>query len=184
MRMRGMKLNISVGCASLVLVLLMVLSSCQKTPPQPVRILGEAEETVDSTMVALVEFNKQMTTAADAQCAEYAKKEGLQYVLAKEGFWFCKTRTTEREFLTKGQVVNIRLQVYELNGQLIADVSETFEIGSASKPLPLAMDKALKMLRQGEQIQIIAPWYTAYGVEGIDEIKGYTNLKIVIGVES
>jgi FKBP-type peptidyl-prolyl cis-trans isomerase len=76
------------------------------------------------------------------------------------------------------------LQVYELNGQLIADVSETFEIGSASKPLPLAMDKALKMLRQGEQIQIIAPWYTAYGVEGTDEIKGYTNLKIVIGVES
>jgi FKBP-type peptidyl-prolyl cis-trans isomerase len=46
----------------------------------------------------------------------------------------------------------------------------------------MAINKALNNLRQGEQIQLIAPWYTAYGVEGTAIIKPYSNLRIVVKV--
>jgi hypothetical protein len=30
---------------------------------------------------------------------------------------------------------------------------------------------------------IVAPWYTAYGVEGTELVKPYANLKIVVSME-
>jgi hypothetical protein len=36
----------------------------------------------------------------------------------------------------------------------------------------------------GEEMQIISPWYTAYGVEGTSLVQGYTNVKIVLKVEN
>jgi FKBP-type peptidyl-prolyl cis-trans isomerase len=35
----------------------------------------------------------------------------------------------------------------------------------------------------GDQMRIIAPWYTAYGVEGTNIIKPYSNLLIIITIE-
>lgn len=182
MCMRGLKLNINIGRASVMLVLLMVLASCQDTPPQPVRILGEEQQAADSMMMAYQEFNRQMTAAADKQCSDYVKSDSLTYTLDKRGFWYARRDVRQGEMLQQGESVVLDMQVYELNDSVIADVHETFNVGGGT--LPLAIDQSLKMMRRGERMHIVAPWYTAYGVEGTNLVRGYTNLKIVIRVES
>jgi FKBP-type peptidyl-prolyl cis-trans isomerase len=46
----------------------------------------------------------------------------------------------------------------------------------------MAILRSLKMMKHGEQMQIVTPWYAAYGVEGTTLINPYSNLKIVVSV--
>jgi hypothetical protein len=75
----------------------------------------------------------------------------------------------------------MHIQLYELNDSLVADIQESLQVGSGE--LPVAINRTLNNIRQGEQVQIITPWYTAYGVEGTSLLKPYSNLKIVVKVE-
>ena len=55
---------------------------------------------------------------------------------------------------------------------------QLFTIGSGD--LPTAINRSLTQMCMGEQMTIIAPWYTAYGIEGTSLIKPYTNLRIIL----
>lgn len=174
-----MKTDVSAKiCVMVSLVLLMV--AC-KPAPQQVRRLGE--EKVDSLMLKQMEFNNQMTAAADRACIEYVQKDStVQYAQDDFGYWYAKTITTIGDSLKTGQTIMLHLQVSELNGEQIADVKQQMSVDSGD--LPLAINQALKMMRVGEQMIVVAPWYTAYGVEGTQLVKPYANLKIVLRVES
>jgi hypothetical protein len=78
-------------------------------------------------------------------------------------------------------MVTLQMSVYELNDTLVADMKEQMQVGS--NDLPLAIYRSLQMMRAGEQMVVVAPWYAAYGVEGTSLIKPYTNLKFVITAE-
>ena len=159
-------------------LLLLSLAGCHKNP-QPVRHLGPKNEP-DSLLMAQMLFNQQMASAADRQCIDYVTKNDLQYTQDEFGFWYSKTISTQLDSLTKGQKQNMHIQIYELNDSLLADIKESFEVGANS--LPLAINRSLKIMRKGETMQMICPWYTAYGVEGTSLIKPYSNLKIVVRV--
>jgi FKBP-type peptidyl-prolyl cis-trans isomerase len=49
--------------------------------------------------------------------------------------------------------------------------------------LPTAINRALKLMCAGEQMRIISPWYAAYGIEGTNSIKPYSNLIILLTIE-
>ena len=152
-----------------------------KPAPQQVRRLGE--EKVDSLMLMQMEINNQMTAAADRACIEYVRKDStIQYAQDEYGYWYAKTITTIGDSLKTGQNIMLHLQVSELNGEQLADVKQQMRVDSGD--LPLAINQALKMMRVGEQMVVVAPWYTAYGVEGTNLVKPYANLKIVVRVES
>lgn len=162
-----------------LLLLTLLLMGCNKSP-QPVRHLG-AESQPDSMLMAQLYFNQRMTDEADKQCLEYVKHDTLHtYAQDEFGFWYTLLYQTTQDSLQKGRYVDIHIQIYELNDSLIADVKENLQIGGGE--LPVAINRALHNLRQGEQIQIIAPWYMAYGVEGTSIIKPYSNLRIVVGL--
>jgi hypothetical protein len=164
--------------AMLVVALVGLLSACN-VEPQRVKRLGE--ENIDSLEMAQMLFNKEMTAAADQECLRYVEKDSLKYALDDFGLWYAKTIKTEGEELSVGQTIAIQMSVYELNDSLVADVKEQMEVGNGD--LPLAVYRSLQLMRAGEQMVVVAPWYTAYGVEGTSLIKPYSNLKFVITTE-
>ena len=175
----GMKLlNINMLLVSVCLLLMMLVIGCNKSP-QPVRRLGD--EKPDSLLMAQLYFNQRMISEADKQCLEYIKWDTLHsYVQDDFGFWYTILQRTAQEPLQKGQYADMHIQLYELNDSLVADIQESLQVGSGE--LPVAINRTLNNIRQGEQVQIITPWYAAYGVEGTSLIKPYSNLKIVVGL--
>ena len=162
-----------------MLLLLAGLLGCNKSP-QPVKFLGEDKEP-DSLILAQMKFNQRMVNAAAVQCLAYVQEDsGKQYAQDEAGFWYTKVVKTYLDSLCKGELVDMHIQIYELNDSLVADVKENFQIGQAG--LPMAILRSLRMMRHGEQMQIITPWHAAYGVEGTALIKPYSNLKIVVSV--
>ena len=84
----------------------------------------------------------------------------------------------EYDTLQKGDKVLTHIQICELNGELLADIEDYFAIGSSD--LPIAINRSLRQMGLGEEMRIIAPWYTAYGAEGTSLIKPYSNLIITL----
>ena len=162
-----------------LLLLLFGLLGCNKSP-QPVRFLGEDKEP-DSLILAQMKFNQQMVNAASVQCLAYVQEDKeKQYAQDEAGFWYTKVVKTDLDSLRQGEQVDMHIQIYELNDSLVADVKESFQMGQAS--LPMAILRSLKMMKHGEQMQIVTPWHAAYGVEGTTLIKPHSNLKIIVSV--
>ena len=168
---------------NILLILLVVLTlggtACQPQA-QRARHLGEKQE-MDCTLLAHMQLNMRLSDAADRACSTAAEADSLPYALDDYGFWYAKTVKHTGEALSVGQEVTLHIQISELNGNLIADTQSSFVVGAGD--LPLAVTRSLKMMAIGEQIKIITPWYTAYGVEGTQIIKPYTNLLIIVTVE-
>ena len=168
---------------SVLVVLLAVLAkalvACQPTP-QRVKHLSASQE-VDSTLLAQMQFNMRMSDAADKACQMVIENDSLRYAQDDYGFWYAKIVARDGELLQQGQEVNLHIQLSELDGTLLADTKSCFTVGAGD--LPLAITRALKIMNKGEQMRIIAPWYTAYGVEGTKLIEPYTNLLIILTIE-
>ena len=149
--------------------------------PQPVRRLSEKQEP-DSALMAQMTFNMQMASAADKACSEWVENDSATYILDEFGFWYAKTIQLYADSLQAGESVTIHLQMAELNGQTVADIEDRFTVGSGD--LPVAINRSLKQMNRGEQMRIVAPWYTAYGTEGTNLIKPYTNLVITLTINN
>ena len=157
----------------LLVVFAWLLVACQPTP-QRARHLGEEQE-VDSALLARLQFNIRLSDAADKACSMMVEADTLRYELDDFGFWYAKTISHEGEDLVAGQEVMLHLQISELDGTLITDTKGSFVIGAGD--LPLVVIRSLRMMVQGEQMKVIAPWYTAYGVEGTAIIKPYHRIQ-------
>ena len=171
--------NIHITVSLIFLLLTISVVGCRKQPQQ-VRHLGEEQE-MDSVTLAQLQFNQHMAEAANKGCYAMVEADSLQYTMDFFGFWYSKTIKTELDSVHKGENIELHLQIHEIGGELISDIKNNFTVGSGD--LPLSIVRSLKMMRRGEQMRIIAPWYTAYGVEGTSIIKPYSNLLILITIE-
>ena len=163
----------------IILIAAALMIGCQ-TEPQKVRRMSE-KNTPDSAVMAQLKFNMQMASAADNACITLVQADSLQYAADDFGFWYTKTINLYADSLTRGEMVALHLQMMELDGTLLADVKDHFTVGTSD--LPLVVNRCLKQMSRGEEMRIIAPWYTAYGAEGTALIKPYTNLIIVLKIE-
>lgn len=159
---------------------LLALVGCTQQP-QPVRRLSEKQEP-DSALMAQMAFNMQMASAADKACREWVNNDNATYVLDDFGFWYAKIIRQHADSLQTGEHILLHMQMSELDGSLVADVEEPVVVGSGE--LPMAINRSLKQMSRGEQMRIIAPWYTAYGTEGTRIIKPYTNLVITLTINN
>jgi hypothetical protein len=157
---------------------LLAMVGCTQQPQQ-VRHLHD-KTTPDSAVMAQIEFNMQMANAADKACSKKVAQDSLTYVMDEFGFWYTKTKKQSSEPLKSGEEVLLDLIMWELNDTLVADVQNYFIIGGGD--LPIAITRSLKQMCRGEEMRIIAPWYTLYGIEGTSLIKPYTNLVITLKV--
>lgn len=154
--------------------------SCQRKPQQ-VRHLGQKQD-VDSALIIQLQLNTQLAELADKTCQTAIKTDSThQYTMDNFGFWYTKTIESYEDIIQEGQTIGIHIQISNLDGKLISDATLQTKINAGD--LPIAISRSLKMMRLGEQMRIIAPWYTAYGVEGTSIIKPYSNLLITLTVE-
>lgn len=159
-----------------LLVMSYALVSCTQQP-QKVHRLSKKQEP-DSALMAQMTFNMQMASAADRECSSWTQNDSLTYAIDEFGFWYTKTKNLYKDTLQKGDKVLTHIQICELNGELLADIEDYFAIGSSD--LPIAINRSLRQMGLGEEMRIIAPWYTAYGAEGTSLIKPYSNLIITL----
>ena len=167
-------LRYSLRCG--VVLMLLALVACHKEP-QKVRHISQQEEP-DSALMAQMAFNMKMAGAADRACGDWVKQDSLTYAQDDFGFWYTKTINLYGDTLQKGEMVLTHIQVCELNGTLLADIEDYFSVGSGD--LPIAINRSLRQMSRGEEMRVIAPWYTAYGSEGTALIKPYSNLIITL----
>ena len=157
----------------------MFLVGCQKQPQQVRFLNAPAEE--DTVKMAQLKFNMYMASAADELCTAWVQADSLDYQSDDFGFWYATLVDFESPLLVKGSREVMHLQMYELNGEQLADVEDAFVVGASA--LPLAVNNMLEKMGRGDAVQIVAPWYTAYGVEGTEYVKPYTNLIIKIEIQ-
>lgn len=162
----------------IILLTTIFLGGCQKQP-QKVRHLHE--KTVDSTLLAQMQINSHLADAADKICREFVQNDSVTYAMDDFGFWYAKTISCISDSIQQGQEIPLHIQISEIGGTLISDIKHHYVMGSGE--LPTAITRSLRMMCIGEQMQIVAPWYTAYGVEGTSLIKPYSNLFIIITIE-
>lgn len=162
-----------------MLLLSIAFAACQPTP-QRVKHLHQ-EQPADSALLAQMLFNTRMASEADKACLAIVKEDTLQYTLDDFGFWYTKTIKAPTDTLQKGQEVNAHICISEINGELTLDTKIPIVVGAGD--LPTAINRALKLMCVGEQMRIISPWYAAYGIEGTNSIKPYSNLIILLTIE-
>ena len=153
--------------------------ACQPQPQQA-RHLSKAGE-LDSVMMEQLQLNTHLADAADNDCALYVQNDSVEYAMDDMGFWYAKTIAANADTVQRGQELSLHIQVSELRGTLISDVKHHHVVGNGE--FPTAIARSLNMMGIGDQMRIIAPWYTAYGVEGTNIIKPYSNLLIIITIE-
>lgn len=169
-----------------LLWVVLILGSCNPAPQRARRL--HDNETTDSTLLRQMQLNIHMADIADRECLRAIKQDSLHhYTLDDYGFWFTRTRNAHGDSIHTGDNVSLQLRIYDLRGaqpdstRLIADVHDHFTVGADN--LPAAISRTLLQARQGEEYQLIAPWYTAYGVEGTTLIPPYTNLRIFLNIQ-
>ena len=162
-----------------LLLTTVLLVGCQKQP-QKVRILNE-NPVLDSTMMAQLQVNIHLADVADRECKAFVEADSITYAMDDFGFWYAKTITGNTDTVQPGQELSLHIQISEIGGSLISDIKHHHVMGSGE--LPTAINRSLKMMCIGDQMQIVAPWYTAYGVEGTSLVKPYSNLFFIITIE-
>lgn len=163
----------------ILLSVVCILISCGQKP-QAVRHLSDKND-VDSVTMAQLHLNMRLADAADRACEAFVQADSNRYAMDDFGFWYSKTVKGSADTVQKGQEVMLHLQVSEVEGETLIDTKKLFTVGSGD--LPVSMNRALSMMCVGDEMRIVAPWYTAYGVEGTNIIKPYSNLFIIINIE-
>ncbi len=164
----------------LLALLTQTYTGCRPTP-QPVKHLNQKQE-VDSVTMAQLQLNTHLAEMADKECQKVIQEDSINtYAMDDFGFWYTKTLISHESELQEAQEITLHILINSFDSTLISDSKITTHLGANN--LPIAITRSLKMMRIGEQMRIIAPWYTAYGVEGTNIIKPYSNLLITLTVE-
>lgn len=164
----------------LLLLCVIVCCSCHKTQPQ-----SPSNKTIkkDSTELALMELNFRLAEEADREITQLIKNEStdtLTYTLHEAGFWYRYISSTKGSHFTDGNIVDIHIQIYDLENNLMLDSNEQITIGKRESAW--CIDEAVKMMHQGSEMEILSPWYTGFGSTGNAYIPAYTNIKIKLSI--
>lgn len=165
-----MKTKISI--VSIIIVFFYV--SCQRPAPQ---LPANKSEDIDSTEMRLLKLNEKMILSEDSLIRDYVENANANYLKHELGFWYKIEKTDLENDAQANQQCNVLYRIYTLKNTLLLEQNESIIIGK--KQLPTAMEEALKMMRKGAKIDLIIPWYLAYGMKGNgNEIKPYTSLVV------
>ena len=163
----------------IIVILLFIISlvGCgKKVKPQQIANLKEQ----DTVAINLMLTNQILVEQTNDSLALYVAHCGKDFALHDNGFWYRYLKKNERDSLHDEEIVAVDYQVFLLDSTLCADVAKQVRVGK--KEVPDALDDALRMSRHGEQLEIIAPWYNAYGQKGTNRIPAYTNVRFVLSI--
>lgn len=156
----------------LVLVVLtaVLLSGCtQRHPSSTTQMSAE-----DSVIVQKL----RLTGKAQREVDMFVRTLPERWVMHENNYWYHMVETTDRSKPEFGSGCTLHLVVSDLRGKLLQDEIRTFTVGNSSQPLYL--QSVLMDIHAGEKLEIIVPWYLAYGDEGNDWVPGRENVHVQI----
>ena len=158
----------------------LLLYGCNgKGPQRPSQRIGEAPQ-VDSSQLALLKLNQQLANAADDQLAQIAHQQAESYALYDANAWVHIIDRGDEDSAAPqpGEEWMIRMRVLDLNEHLLMDSEQTYLLGKHK--VPRAIDLNIGELHHGGKARMFVPWYSAFGLQGTEEIPPYTNVIIEI----
>ena len=147
-------------------------------PQSPSRRNGEVTQ-VDTALLAMMTYNERMAEAADNELIKHIEQQELSFAQTEIGTWVSqKKKNNIGDTPQKDERWVIRLIIKDLDGNLIEDTEQTYTIGH--NELPVAVTNALSEMHHGEEVLVLAPWYTAFGQQGKKGVPPYTNVQIEV----
>lgn len=148
-----------------------VLFSCSKPQPQ---IPANRRIGADSTGINLRSMNEILIQKEDSLIKILIETQENNFEKTLSGIWYFKEKETTLDFIIGYPEITIRYEVFSLTGEKFD--SATLNVVFEKKEIPQGLEEGLKLMRKGEKMQLIVPWYLAYGMGGIDNIPPYTSL--------
>lgn len=166
-----------------ILLLACVLTGCGRQAPQRPSYRSGQKTEVDSAQLALMLWQQQLAEAADDELARYVQASSDTFALYDNRTWMriCYKGRQHEPKIQRGEEYVIHLVVYDLKGQLLADIQRPFVIGKME--LPMAADANMAVLNPGARVEMVAPWYMAYGANGAEGVPPYTNVIIEMEIQ-
>lgn len=152
----------------------------QQAPQRPSQRKGAAPQ-ADSTALALMEMNQRLTEQADEQLLHLVQGQEPPYALYEHGTWARVLRTGDSQRPVKhGEACSVHMRVYSLSGTLYSDTQTTVPVGKYE--LPPAVDENITEWHHGARVELLAPWYAAFGIHGSEHVPPYENVQIELAI--
>ena len=170
-RVRGLVVN--------GLVVALFAACGHQAPQRPSQRMGEGPKP-DSALMARMNFNRELASAADEQLIRYVQEQDETYALYDAGTWVLILEPGDPTTPTPqpNDEWTVHMRTLDLKGRLLLDSEGTYRIGK--NELPMAVDENIRELHHGAKARLIAPWYAAYGLKGTDHVPPYENVIIEI----
>lgn len=141
--------------------------------------MGEAPKP-DSALMARMNFNRELASSADEQLIRWTREQDETYALYEAGTWVCIIEPGDPTSPTPqpNDEWTVHMRTMDLRGHLLLDSEGTYRIGK--NELPLAVDENIREMHHGAKARLVAPWYSAYGLQGTEQIPPYENVIIEI----
>ncbi|MGM9826498.1 MAG: hypothetical protein ACI3Z8_08710 [Paludibacteraceae bacterium] len=164
----------------------LLLAGCNHRGPQRPSQRSGSVTKEDSTALALVEMNQRMAIAADEEVLRYVqqKEDAARFAqMPISNAWVSIRQRGEANGKTpaKDETWHLMIKTYSLSGKLLIDTEQDYRIGR--NELPLCIEMQIGEWTQGTEAVVVAPWYTAFGMMGTEDIPGYENVEMVVRID-
>ena len=158
--------------------IIILLLSCVKPQPQFPSNKGNI---IDSTKMNLTKMNEVLAQKEDSLIQILIKKQSVPFTKQTNGLWYHKEIETNLDALKNDSAISFQYKCYTLTGELVKSGKSQIRFGK--KETTVGLEEGLKLMKKGEKMQLIVPWYLAYGMKGEDNIPPYTSLIYEVSVD-
>ena len=168
-----------------VLVLLSILViGCHKTAPQRptyhTQQSGVAVLQEDSGLIKIIRYNEEQVDYANHFLAQWVVLDKRKWVLDEQSYWYLITEKGTGDTVKIEEERQIHLITRHLDGTLIADEEKIITVGK--REVIVAVDDDLLHRRVGDKLEMLVPWYLAYGQFGNEDAEPYENIYIQLTI--
>lgn len=167
-------------CKYLVLMLLLVLFSCdEKKPKQQLPV------TKSEMKNSMEKANRYLLNEEEEDIENYVKRHGLTMTSTGTGLRYQILKQGSEQKIEKGEQVTLEYELHSIAGDLIYssenDGVKSFVVGEGT--VESGLDEAMTYLHRGDVAKLIIPFHLAYGLHGDDDkIPEYATLVYTIKI--
>ena len=167
-------------CKYLILMLLLVLFSCdEKKPKQQLPV------TKSEMKNSMEKANRYLLNEEEEDIENYVKRHGLTMTSTGTGLRYQILKQGSDKRIEKGERVTLEYELHSIAGDLIYssenDGVKSFVVGEGA--VESGLDEAMTYLHYGDAAKLIIPYHLAYGLHGDDDqIPEYATLVYTIKV--
>ena len=167
-------------CKYLILMLLLVLFSCdEKKPKQQLPV------TKSEMKNSMEKANRYLLNEEEEDIENYVKRHGLTMTSTSTGLRYQILKQVSEQKIEKGEQVTLEYELHSIAGDLIYssenDGVKSFVVGEGT--VESGLDEAMTYLHRGDVAKLIIPFHLAYGLHGDDDkIPEYATLVYTIKI--